>query len=208
MVTLQRIVHIKELIEISNAPRDKIYERDSSFRSAMTTLEKSGTVVVKDMHHGQFDAVTGEADERGDTHALIVMEVPKSRIIEHGKGQYLIGKHNNFRTPTNSQMTEIMREFSRIATVNGIQLYACAQKHSFPEFGVKPSKCTDAEFFTKLLADKWNVKPKVKTKRLDGQRKYCACMPCIDIGIYNPCNDTYSIVVYVLNLNQPQPLKG
>ena len=89
MITLQRIVHIKELIEVSNAPRDKIYERDSSFRSAMTTLKKPGTVVVKDMHHGQFDAVTGGADERGDTHALIVMKVPKSRIIERGKGQYL-----------------------------------------------------------------------------------------------------------------------
>ena len=89
IITLQRIVHIKELIEVTNAPRDKIYERDSSFRSAMTTLERPGTVVVKNMFHGQFDAVTGVTDERGDTHALIVMQVPKSRIIERGKGQYL-----------------------------------------------------------------------------------------------------------------------
>ena len=60
---------------------------------------------------------------------------------------FLIGQHNDFRAPTHSQMSEIMREFSRIATENGIQLYACAQKHSFPEFGVKASRCTDGELF-------------------------------------------------------------
>jgi hypothetical protein len=95
---------------------------------------------------------------------------------------FLIGKHKDFYTPNYSQQHEIMREFSKIAKVNKIQLYACAQKQDWSQYGVKASRCTDPELFLRI-----NGATRVKTKRLDGQRKHCGCMPCVDIGVYNTC---------------------
>lgn len=95
---------------------------------------------------------------------------------------FLIGKHRDYYAPNNAGQHEIMREFSRIARENGIQLCACAQKQNWSQYNVAPSRCTDPDLFMKL-----NGAVRVKTKRLDGQRKHCNCMPCVDIGTYNTC---------------------
>jgi DNA repair photolyase len=29
----------------------------------------------------------------------------------------------------------------------------------------------------------------LKTKKLDGQRKNCRCIPCVDIGVYDTCSN-------------------
>ena len=96
---------------------------------------------------------------------------------------FLIGKHKDFFCPSYSQMDEILNNLSRIATRHGIQLHACAQKNDWSKYGIKQSRCTDPELLAKLTGGK------VKTKRLDGQRKDCKCMPCVDIGIYNTCKN-------------------
>jgi DNA repair photolyase len=94
---------------------------------------------------------------------------------------FLIGKHKDFRAPNWAEQNEIVKNFARIAGENGIQLCACALKNIWAEYGVKQSRCTDPELFSKLCGGR------VKTRRLDGQRKDCGCMPCVDIGIYNTC---------------------
>ena len=96
---------------------------------------------------------------------------------------FLIGKHRDFFCPSYPQMDEILNNLSRISTRHGIQLHACAQKNDWSKYGIKQSRCTAPELLAKLTGGK------VKTKRLDGQRKDCKCMPCVDIGIYNTCKN-------------------
>lgn len=94
---------------------------------------------------------------------------------------FLIGKHSEFWTPSLGERDEILRNFARIARENGIQLKACALGNDWAKYGIKQSRCTDPELFGKLCGGR------VKTKRRDGQRKECMCMPCVDIGVYNTC---------------------
>jgi len=91
------------------------------------------------------------------------------------------GKRKDICTLNYSQQDEILKQFAEISRANGIQLHTCAQKHDWSEYGIKKAQCTDPELFAKLTGGK------VKTKRKDGQRKDCGCMPCVDIGIYNTC---------------------
>jgi hypothetical protein len=95
---------------------------------------------------------------------------------------FLIGRHKDFRMPNDGEQHTIMREFAKVARANGITILACAQKADWSAYGVGASRCTDPELFLKLTGAK-----RVKTKRLDGQRKHCGCMPCVDIGVYNTC---------------------
>jgi len=91
------------------------------------------------------------------------------------------GKRKDITPPSNSQQDEILKEFARITRENEIQLHTCALENRWKEYGIKTAKCTDPELFAKLNGGQ------VKTKRLDGQRKHCGCMPCVDIGVYNTC---------------------
>jgi len=91
------------------------------------------------------------------------------------------GKRKDIRTLNYSQQDEILKRFSQITKQNGMQLYACAQKYDWSKYGIKKAQCTDPELFAQLTGGK------IKTKRLDGQRKNCGCMPCVDIGVYNTC---------------------
>lgn len=98
------------------------------------------------------------------------------------KISFVLGKHKDIRTPNAAERNEIAKNLAQIARENGIQLEACAEELDYSKHGIKASKCIDPEFWSKLLG------AKVKTKRLDGTRKNCGCMPCIDIGIYNTCS--------------------
>jgi len=91
------------------------------------------------------------------------------------------GKRKDIRPPNSGEQNLILKHFSQIAQANGIQLHTCALKDDWGKYGIKKAKCIDPELFEKLLD------AKVKTKRLDGTRKNCGCMPCVDIGIYNTC---------------------
>jgi hypothetical protein len=90
-ILIQRIVTLKELAEVFALPIGEIYKRNSSRRN--TTLGKEGLIIVERMYHGQFDAVTHN-EETGDSHLLLVLEIPQERIIEEGKGLYL--EYNDF----------------------------------------------------------------------------------------------------------------
>lgn len=82
---LQRIVTIQEFAKVLQHEGKQLYKHNSIRMN--TTLKKPGTIAVDLMFWGQYDAVTCNIDT-GDSHALIVIEVPVSRIIEKGKGVY------------------------------------------------------------------------------------------------------------------------
>jgi hypothetical protein len=100
---------------------------------------------------------------------------------------FLIGRHKDLRSPNYSEQNEILRNFTLIAKRHGIQLKGCALAADWAKFGITKSRCTDPDLFARLISQRHGVTARVKTKRLDAQRKNCGCMPCVDIGIYNTC---------------------
>ncbi|MDR0976054.1 MAG: DUF1848 domain-containing protein [Christensenellaceae bacterium] len=86
-------------------------------------------------------------------------------------------------TPTTSQIIEIATALSAIGKKHGIEVQTCAEIMNLESYGIKQGKCTDPEIFEKLLG---NIS--LKTKKLDGQRKNCRCIPCVDIGVYDTCS--------------------
>ncbi len=92
--------------------------------------------------------------------------------------------------PNLTQKHEILEAFSKTAKENGIQIEACAESDDWSKYGIVSSKCIDGEIFEKLLSEKFrkqNIIVKRKNNKIDGQRKFCGCMPAIDIGRYDTC---------------------
>ena len=92
--------------------------------------------------------------------------------------------------PNLTQKHQILSAFSKIAKQNGIQIEACAESGDWSAYDIVPSKCIDGEIFEKLLTEKFaaqNLTVKRKNNKLDGQRKFCGCMPSVDIGRYDTC---------------------
>jgi len=112
---------------------------------------------------------------------------------KHCKISFLIesykGCDKNLHKPSDWQKDKILSAISKIAKENGIQIEACAE-NDYSKYGIVPSKCIDGEIFEELLSDKFksqNITVKRKNNKIDGQRKFCACMPAIDIGRYDTC---------------------
>ena len=92
--------------------------------------------------------------------------------------------------PNLQQKHEILAKFSQIASENNIQIEACAESGDFSKYNILPSKCINGAIFEHLLTEKFkyeNIIVNRKNNKIDGQRKYCGCMPAIDIGRYDTC---------------------
>lgn len=114
---------------------------------------------------------------------------------KHCKISFLITSYSgcakNLYCPNLFQKDEILKSFSEIAKENGIQIEACAENGDYSKFGIIPSKCIDGEIFEQLLTEKYadqNIIVKRKNSKIDGQRKFCGCMPAVDIGRYDTCH--------------------
>lgn len=112
----------------------------------------------------------------------------------HCKISFLIesykGCSKSVKTPNLEQKEQILSAFSQIAKENNIQIEACAESGDWRKYGILPSKCIDGEIYEKLLTEKYKGYKIIitrKNNKLDGQRKFCGCMPSIDIGRYNTC---------------------
>lgn len=92
--------------------------------------------------------------------------------------------------PNLTQKNEILLAFSNIAKENNVQIEACAESGDWSKYGIATSNCIDREIFEQLLSEKYkaqNIIVTRKNNKLDGQRKFCGCMPAIDIGRYDTC---------------------
>ncbi len=117
-----------------------------------------------------------------------------SGYTKHCKISFVIesysGCSKNVWAPNLTQKHEILAAFSQIAKENNIQIEACAESGDWSKYGIAPSKCIDGEIFEELLAEKFkekNIFVKRKNNKLDGTRKFCGCMPAVDIGRYDTC---------------------
>ena len=74
-----------------------------------------------------------------------------------------------------------IKNLGAISKKYDIPVQACAEEYDFSSFGIKKEACISEEYVKKITG--YNI---VKnTKR--SNRKYCTCIPSIDVGEYNTC---------------------
>lgn len=156
-----------------------------SLNERIKTFQELSRIIGTDRVIWRYDPILLSKDISVDWHIKQFENLAKqlSGFTKVCKISFLIGKHKDIWAPNYSQINQIAENLSEIARENNIQIEACALENNFSKYGIKPSKCIDPALFEKLL------NAKVKTKRLDGQRKNCGCMPSVDIGIYNTCKN-------------------
>lgn len=113
-----------------------------------------------------------------------------SFVIESYKGC-----SKTVHAPSEKDKNILLENLSKIAKDNDIQIEACAESGDWSKYGILPSKCIDGEIFEKLLTEKYKnfgIKVNRKNDKIDGQRKYCGCMPAVDIGRYDTCKHNCS----------------
>ncbi|SHJ56573.1 protein of unknown function [Clostridium amylolyticum] len=83
---------------------------------------------------------------------------------------------------TEKEMKNISLKLVEITNQYGIALETCAEKIDLQDIGISHTKCIDGDLIEKIIG--YEIKNK---DHLDGNRKDCGCMKCIDIGVYNTC---------------------
>ena len=74
-----------------------------------------------------------------------------------------------------------LNSISEIARENRMEIFSCASEQDLSAFGVKPSKCIDADLVAKLFA------VQASPLKDPSQRKECGCAVSRDIGMYDTC---------------------
>lgn len=91
--------------------------------------------------------------------------------------------HLNIQVPTETQIEQLVMQFSEIAAKYGIYIDTCAEKIDLNKFGIKHAHCVDKNRFERIGQYILNVD---KDKN---QRSECGCFESIDIGAYNTCQN-------------------
>ena len=84
------------------------------------------------------------------------------------------------RQLSDEELNEFLGEFSRIVHGNGLAIASCAERIDASRFGIEHNSCIDGALIERITGCKLNTKP-------DGQREYCHCIKCDDIGSYDTC---------------------
>lgn len=91
-------------------------------------------------------------------------------------------KNISLKELTDVEMKNISLKLVNIANQYGLALETCAEKIDLGDIGINHSKCIDGELIQKIIG--CEIK---NISKLDGNREYCGCMKCIDIGQYDTC---------------------
>lgn len=84
------------------------------------------------------------------------------------------------RQLSDNEMNDFLGEFSRIIRANDLAISTCAERIDASRFGIEHNSCIDGALIERITGCKLNAKP-------DGQREYCKCIKCGDIGSYDTC---------------------
>ena len=81
---------------------------------------------------------------------------------------------------TQDEMREIAAKLLEIAKEYGVVIETCAEGIDLE--GIEHGHCIDGKIIGKMLGFEIDGK-------LDGQREFCGCLKCVDIGQYNTCKN-------------------
>jgi len=79
-----------------------------------------------------------------------------------------------------SDLERFMEQMADIAHENDLTLATCAENLSLEKYGIEHNSCIDGKLIERITNSRLNIKP-------DGQRPYCQCAKCDDVGSYDTC---------------------
>jgi len=75
----------------------------------------------------------------------------------------------------------LLSAISDCARENLMETFSCASEHDFSAFGIRPSRCIDADLLSKVFGIE------ISAPKDPFQRKECGCAASRDIGAYDTC---------------------
>jgi len=78
-------------------------------------------------------------------------------------------------------LREIATDLAKLARINNLEIFSCAEKEELTPYGIKAGSCIDGERLNKIF----NLTIKIKKDK--HQRPNCRCTVSQDIGEYNTC---------------------
>jgi hypothetical protein len=78
-------------------------------------------------------------------------------------------------------LDELMHGLVRAAGENDMEIVSCAEELDLQPYGVRPGKCVDDEYITKVFG------LSVASHKDPSQREKCGCVVSKDIGMYESC---------------------
>ncbi len=85
------------------------------------------------------------------------------------------------RDTTGGDELRFLGELARIAALNGMEIFSCAEERDFSAMGIGHGSCVDGELIATLSGSA------VRFARDRRQRKACGCAESIDMGMYDTC---------------------
>ncbi|EKV57663.1 hypothetical protein A966_03685 [Brachyspira hampsonii 30446] len=90
---------------------------------------------------------------------------------------------NSIKNINNDDKVLLIENMKYISEKNNIKLKSCSQDFDNSNIKIEKSACIDKERIQKILGYS------IKEKKDKSQRKLCACIESIDIGMYNTCTN-------------------
>ncbi len=150
--------------------------RDKSIK----TFEEFSEIIGKDRVIWRYDPVVIDDTHSIDWHIEHFNELASE--LHHYTRKCVFSFADPYRKglhiASNVEMDTISKAFFEICEKYKLELCTCSENREFP--GIKHNKCIDDELIKKLFG-------KTVDSKLDGQRKYCGCVKCSDIGFYDSC---------------------
>lgn len=84
------------------------------------------------------------------------------------------------RELTVEERDHFLKKLAGIARENGLILSACAENIDLEQYEIEHNSCIDQNLIERIVGTPIDVRP-------DGQRPYCRCVKCDDIGAYDTC---------------------
>lgn len=78
------------------------------------------------------------------------------------------------------ELDMFLRGLSDMGKKNGFAIASCAEGISAEKYDIQHNSCIDQALIERITGSELNVKP-------DGQRQFCRCVKCDDIGSYDTC---------------------
>lgn len=93
--------------------------------------------------------------------------------------------NSGIREITNEEMNKIAENFSITAKKYGLIIETCAEEIDLDKYNINHAKCIDGDLIERIINK--SLKRNKNGFAKDGNRDFCGCMKCIDIGEYNTC---------------------